>query len=43
VHEILDIAWLTALREETEKARRASCTMLYLSGVLGLAMVEWQL
>jgi hypothetical protein len=27
--EMLAIAWLTALREETEKVRGASCTLLY--------------
>jgi hypothetical protein len=35
---MLAIAWLTALGEETEKARGA-----LFSGALGLAMMEWQL
>jgi hypothetical protein len=27
--KMLAIAWLTALREEVEKVRRASCALLY--------------
>jgi hypothetical protein len=42
--KMLAIAWLTALREETEKARGGSmCSTVSFSGALGLAMIEWQL
>jgi hypothetical protein len=42
--EMLAIAWLTALREETEKAKGCSMrSMVYFSGALGLAVIEWQL
>jgi hypothetical protein len=37
---MLAIARPTNLEEETKKVR---CTVPYLSGVQGLAMVEWQL
>ena len=41
---MLAIAWLTALREETEKARGGSMrSTVSFSGALGLAMMEWQL
>ena len=42
--EMLVIAWLTALREGTEKARGGSMrSTVSFSGALGLAMMEWQL
>ncbi len=42
--EMLAIAWLTALREEMEKARGGSMrSTVSFSGALGLAMMEWQL
>jgi hypothetical protein len=37
---MLAITWLTTLREETEKARGALYTILYLFSVLGLIIVE---
>jgi len=42
--EMLVIAWLTALREEMEKARGGfmRCAVSF-SGALGLATLEWQL
>ena len=41
-HEMLAIAWLIALREEIEKAKRASMrSIVSFSSALGLAMMEW--
>ena len=42
--EMLAIAWLTALGEETEKARGGFMrSTVSFSGALGLATMEWQL
>jgi hypothetical protein len=42
--EMLAIAWLTALREETENPGGGSMrSTVSFSGALGLAMMEWQL
>ena len=42
--EMLAIAWLTALGEETEKAREDFMrSTVFFSRALGLAMMEWQL
>ena len=38
--EMLAIAWLVALARRRRKPGEASCAMPYLSGVLGLAMLE---
>jgi hypothetical protein len=42
--KMLAIAWLTALGEETEKARGGFMrSTVSFSGALGLATMEWQL